>query len=539
MRLLKLLCVTLLTVSLGRGVRLLPPLPAKMPTKFDPTQSAALFAGVREFDHDSVGEVDYAVDDAINLAWTFAMDDRVSLIDPSRVVLALSGAPRKDKSKEQLRQLLEAGAKRSGASKSELEALLAQQAASVGSGGVFIVGFATHGFSDNGTSYVLASSSLFERDSAIPTDTIRDIAATAPRSLLFFDACRERKDIRAAPFRPPFLDGLTQMAGQVVFTIAGEFAWENREARNGAFTAAIVAGLQCKAPRDVRGFVTVDTLADYSEWRLRKWLQKNRDPNVRAAIRVTIDGDSGSTPLASCALPPPKEPGPAWVRYYGNVITAFDQKGSLLWRSIVSGNVVHTEIADLDGDGAREVVAMVDGKLAILDAKGDLWWTADANTPGNFDGAGLLTISKFAIGELYKKGRQQIVTLSSDTNRRSRVSTFDADGTPLGVFPHQGRLQDLAIGAPTWRHDRKIVVTGENDLRRSCVFLLDPKKVEGTDTQVWYGYVQAASIDGMEIVDRNHDDKRDISLSVPKGHLSLDFEGRTIEAKNAQFVIVK
>jgi hypothetical protein len=71
------------------------------------------------------------------------------------------------------------------------------------------------------------------------------------------------------------------------------------------------------------------------------------------------------------------------------------------------------------------------------------------------------------------------------------------------------------------------------------VFLLDPKKVESTDMQVWYGYVQAASIDGMEIADRDDDDRRDISLTVPNGRLSLDFEGRTIEAKNAQFVIVK
>src|SRR5215212_9189276 len=140
MRTLKLLCVTLLTVSLGRGVRLLDAPAVKAPTAFDRRQSAALFVGVREFPNDRpIGEVKYAADDAINLAWVFALDKRVSLVDPHNVVLAISGKPVKGKSTEQLNELIHAGAvvKKTD----DIVTLIEQQVALVGTGGVFITSF--------------------------------------------------------------------------------------------------------------------------------------------------------------------------------------------------------------------------------------------------------------------------------------------------------------------------------------------------------------------------------------------------------------
>lgn len=562
MRGMKFLCVALLAAGLGRGVRLLPAGPGAEVSSFDPAQSAALFAGVRHFPHDpSLGEVRYAVDDAINLAWVFALDPRLGLVVPSRVVLALEGVPQKKKSEEQLAQLVAAGAVVMPAGKNDVEALLAQQANAVGSGGVLVAGFATHGFSSDGASYVLASSSVHgRRESWMATAKLREVAGAAPRSLLFFDACRERQGTRAAPWPPPFFEGLAETAGQVVFTISGEYAYENPRARNGAFTAAVMDGLQCKAGRDARGFVTVDTLADYVEKRLLTWLRKHREPRVRTAIQLTTDGDSDSMPLARCAVPPPPVPGPARVEYRRDTIVGFDRKGLELWRSTVSGAIATAEVADLDGDGANEVVAAVDGRLTVLRPTGELWWTADTNVPGNYAGAGALTLRKFVTGDLYRKKRRQIVALSDDASGApwSRVSLFDVDGSVIGGYFHPGRLQDVAIAAPTALHHPKIVVTGVNAAlhetlsmcgRCSSVFLLDPKDVGGEappyhgklgfGTQLWYGYVQSPSIERLEIVDRDADGKRDISLALPNGRLSLDFTGKIIEAKNAQFGLVK
>ena len=64
--------------------------------KFEPSQSAALFVGVRLFPYDgSLTEVRYAVDDAIDLATVLALEDHVRLVEPSRVVLALRESRRK------------------------------------------------------------------------------------------------------------------------------------------------------------------------------------------------------------------------------------------------------------------------------------------------------------------------------------------------------------------------------------------------------------------------------------------------------------
>ena len=75
-----------------RGVRLLDPSEPVLPANFV-EQSAALFVGVREFRRDRSLRLQYAVDDAIDLAWVFAFDPRLHLVDARRVTLALSGNP--------------------------------------------------------------------------------------------------------------------------------------------------------------------------------------------------------------------------------------------------------------------------------------------------------------------------------------------------------------------------------------------------------------------------------------------------------------
>ena len=75
----------------------------------DAAESAALFVGVREFTHDrTLAEVRYAADDAIDLAYLLAIERVPRLVDPRRVVLALSGKPRKPESETRLIALLDA-----------------------------------------------------------------------------------------------------------------------------------------------------------------------------------------------------------------------------------------------------------------------------------------------------------------------------------------------------------------------------------------------------------------------------------------------
>ena len=63
---------------------------------FDASESAGLFVGVRSFRDSWFAEVPFAVDDAVDLAYLFAL--QLALIAPERVVLALSGEPVKAES---------------------------------------------------------------------------------------------------------------------------------------------------------------------------------------------------------------------------------------------------------------------------------------------------------------------------------------------------------------------------------------------------------------------------------------------------------
>ena len=98
-----------------RGVKP-PPLRPEPLARFDREQSAALFVGVRRFTRDStLAPVRFAVDDAVDLAYAFALDPNVALVPPHRVVLALSGQPEKAESKKRLEELKAAHATVTGA----------------------------------------------------------------------------------------------------------------------------------------------------------------------------------------------------------------------------------------------------------------------------------------------------------------------------------------------------------------------------------------------------------------------------------------
>ncbi|MCU1350533.1 MAG: caspase family protein [Acidobacteria bacterium] len=164
-----------LAAQTTRSARVLPPLQTVETSGFDRSQSAALFVGVRHFTHDeTLAEVRYAVDDAIDLAFVFALERNVRLVDAGRVVLALSGEPQKAESQQKLDALRTAGATVRGAGETDILALLERQARSVGKKGILIVSIATHGFNADGVHYLLAANSLFEH---------RDVNNDLPQAL--------------------------------------------------------------------------------------------------------------------------------------------------------------------------------------------------------------------------------------------------------------------------------------------------------------------------------------------------------------------
>ena len=320
------IAILIVLVTKGRGTRSPTPgdPPATRPAMgFDPAESVALFVGARTFsEDDSLEKIPYAVDDAVDLAYTFAIDPRVRLVYPRHVVLALSDeTPRKEISQRRLAELKRQGATVEPASHARILKLLSRQGGAVGPRGMFIVSFATHGFSEDGSQYLLAADSLFREFSmAIPAARIFDDVAKsrATRSLILIDACRERvrkqraglpEELSAAPLIRRM--GLTE--GQVVLyaAAAGKWAYDDDARQQGVFTGAVLEGLQCHAGRDRGGMVTVDTLSATVEQSVLTWIRANRDPLMRNATQANFDGGAGTMPLAICGKSPPSDPPPA------------------------------------------------------------------------------------------------------------------------------------------------------------------------------------------------------------------------------------
>jgi hypothetical protein len=531
--------------STSRGVRVLqqpePPEPG-----FDPSQSAALFIGVRKFTRDENAlDVPYAADDAVDLAYMFTLDRRVALVTPSRVVIALSGRPQKEESKKRLEALRDAGATLEKTEPSDILMLLQQQAAMAGKNGMLIVSIATHGFVRNGVPYILGSTSLFQYpETALPATKLFDIASTseARRSLFFIDACRERisGDARAGASpvtAAPLVSRMGRVNGQVVFYAAAAGGYAYDDDGNGVFTKAVLDGLNCKAAF-ARGAVTIDTLRTFVERYVRTWIRQHRNATIGAATQVSMDGDAKNMPLSFCVGPPPPAPPGDVVRatYEGSYVTAFAANGLRLWSREVNGRISRIEIADLRGDGSHEVVIGTNTLIKVLDRAGANIWSVGES----------MMLRTFLVGHLLRHDPTlQITALWNDEDEsRSSVSTYDANGQRLSTYSHSGNLQHIAIDRPTSRHNRKIIAIG-TDADAGAIFgmhkpLASVLVLDTNSKLLWKGvlFPPAERVARFEVANRDKY-SRDITLSTAAGdEIHLDFEGNVL-SKSSPHVTLK
>ena len=521
---------TLLAVALSfgvcaqdaRGVRLVPTSPEKA-GKFDRRESAALFVGIRDFEDPQLGGVKYTVDDAVDLAYVMAFEQKVRLVPPSRVVIAISGEPVKAESKARLTRLLAEGATQTTVDRETLVRLIDQQTRAAGRNGVLILFFATHGFSSEGTAYLLASDSRFEDPAtSLSATRIVDIAASSParRSLLFLDACRERvpTGTRGPYFdeqgTAPMIEAMTPQEGQVIFFAARPGGYAHEQPHNGVFTSAVIDGLACRAQTS-RGLVTVETLARYADGRVGAWIRRNRDPAVRKAIQVLMDVDTKSMPLAVCTKPP----NVAAVNFSGPSLTTFDQDGDELWSRKLDGDITVAEPVDLDDDGTKEVIAgTADGNLLVFSGDGEQAWS-DKTGPG----AAVRTFTTAWLGA--KRDHRHIITLSNGSP--SFVNIFTSDGTQIGRYAHAGELRKVVVDRFTARHQARVFVAASETL-----FMLDTEAA-----LLWSGTLlpPGQTIESLTTVDYDNDGDRDVKLTTSAGTLHLTFAGEVLHSDGVQF----
>lgn len=491
--------------------------------RFDPAQSAGLFVGVNDFST-GVDSVQYAVDDAIDLAYAFAFEKKIHLVPADRIVLALQGTAAKDVSREKLEKLRKAGARIKVATRATIPALLEQQAKASGKQGLLVVSFATHGFSSEGSPYVLASDSeLHNAATALAVPKLLEIAGNSNRSVVFIDACRDRETDQIRGTRKadprltaPNLDRMAQVEGQVVFYAAapGKTAHPNHKKMNGVFTSAVLESLRCEFQRESRGTVTAVGLADYVERQVLKWVQENTDPGAKLATQVSIDGPAGKIRLASCVPPVPF----THIKIDGSHLTAYDANQQILFEKDLPHRIGLWEIADLNADDTNEAIVSAGNKIFAFDYNGEEIWSADTELP----------VRTFVTGDLLPGKSRQVVALSVEKKgRESRLTILDDEGVELKRHHEPGELMHLALDRPNTSHWLRIIVTAVNRRavrgNRAKVFWFHPKR--GVE---WHGFVQADTIQSLKITDIDDNGTREICVSTPKGRSCFDFKGQNL-----------
>lgn len=287
------------TVALAEG---------RLAQGFSVADSAGLFVGIRQFDErNSFHEVAFAVDDAVDLAWMFAVE--LELINPKKVVLCLAGEPQSAEARQRLAELKKRGAELGGTGRNAIIRALRDVPRHTGRDGLMVVSMASHGFSQPGGDYVLAADSVSGviAETGLELQRVLSMVGEAPalRRLVLIDACREKVARggggEAAAMAASFAHAVDEARGMAVLlgASAGGFAYDDFERQNGVFTSAVIDGLEGGASADARGFVTIDLLAKYVQRKVQAWVRRHRPQHVEKSrgIKSVIDGDVAQLPL--------------------------------------------------------------------------------------------------------------------------------------------------------------------------------------------------------------------------------------------------
>jgi TPR repeat protein len=280
---------------------------------FRPEESRGLFVGVDKFDERELPSLQFAVDDAVDLAFLFSCE--LELVRPDRIHLALAGSPQKRETADQLEWLLREGALQVEAKFVNLLRLVKDLGKGTGPAGLWVVAFSTHGFLDLGRDFVVTADSFIGSmaATAIPSSSLLDqlSQASTSRRLLLLDTCRSRlpPGIRGsaetvdAGMSGSLAHALANASGLAVLssTTLGGFSYEHQEIENGVFTSAFLRGLRGGALADQEGFVTVNTLADYVNDEVVAWVKEKRPYHAKVSTGITrnLQGLAGALPLAS------------------------------------------------------------------------------------------------------------------------------------------------------------------------------------------------------------------------------------------------
>lgn len=268
---------------------------------FVPSQSRGVFIGINDFADESVADLKFACDDAVDLAYRFY---ELGLIRPEGIALGLAGEPIKSETKAKVATLRERGMPEPfSPEKSNILKVLGAASKGAGREGLLVLTLSTHGFYEGGDALLARDTTVdLDLDSGILTETSLSydslvalmLRSPSPRRLALVDACRERlrqggtKSLARDPALPTALaERLARTKGiaMVLGAPPGGYGYDggqddtNQPIQNGVFTHYLLKGLSGDVRGDTAtGVVTLGALLDYTQSHLSRWTSANGRP---------------------------------------------------------------------------------------------------------------------------------------------------------------------------------------------------------------------------------------------------------------------
>jgi hypothetical protein len=267
--------------------------------------SAGLFVGVRDYEDPALHPVLYAADDAVDFAHQFSI--ALQLIDPKKTVLLISGEPQKAESRDRLRVLVAAGVALDQPSVGAVYHHAIELGRLTESNGLLVATFASHGFTEGGTSVLAMAGTRKRRPvlSGLRMDAVFDDLSQshALKRLALIDACRERFEGKTRShrcFQEPLGDAFhramskTQGFAILAGTGRGGYCYDDDERKNGVFSASVIDGLRGEAPGDANALITVGSVAGFADARVSDWVLRNRPSHRQQSLGITAIYDPES-----------------------------------------------------------------------------------------------------------------------------------------------------------------------------------------------------------------------------------------------------
>jgi formylglycine-generating enzyme required for sulfatase activity len=269
--------------------------------------NAGLFVGVNRFDDDGLTPLQFAVNDAVELAYLFVFE--IKLIPAENCWLLIDGEVNAEATRVQqhLEQLLQAGVKvtRTATRANVLRTFLEVKRVGQNVQDILVCFFSSHGFQQPSAAYIMPSDGIRSLlvETAVPLATIEDqmghpeTGSKAGHRLLLIDACQERVAAKGgAPgvaAKQAFFEQLQKPTGQskLASCSPGEFSYEGAGldgVGHGVFTYGVLESLRGGAKANSDRLITLEAVADHTAAVVSEWISKTgrspQTPQLSSAV---------------------------------------------------------------------------------------------------------------------------------------------------------------------------------------------------------------------------------------------------------------